>query len=140
MPLIIVAVGILLLLLLIIVFKVNTFISFIIVSLFVGVAQGMHLEAAALAIQEGIGSTMGLLVVILGFGAMLGKLVADSGAAQKITTNLIDTFGIKYIQWALVLTGFIVGIPMFYSVGFVILVPLVFTVAYQTKLPLLYVG
>lgn len=140
MPLVIVAVGILLLLLLIIVFKVNTFISFIIVSLFVGVAQGMQLDAAALAIQEGIGSTLGLLVVILGFGAMLGKLVADSGAAQKITTNLIDTFGIKYIQWALVLTGFIVGIPMFYSVGFVILVPLVFTVAYQTRLPLLYVG
>jgi Gnt-I system high-affinity gluconate transporter len=140
MPLIIVAVGILLLLLLIIVFKVNTFISFIIVSLFVGVAQGMQLDAAALAIQEGIGSTLGLLVVILGFGAMLGKLVADSGAAQKITTSLIETFGIKYIQWALVLTGFIVGIPMFYSVGFVILVPLVFTVAYQTRLPLLYVG
>ena len=140
MPLLTVAAGILVLLLLIIVFKLNTFISFIVVSLLVGLAQGMPLDQAADSIQIGIGHTLGLLVVILGFGAMLGKLVADSGAAQRITSSLIDTFGLKYVQWALVLTGFIVGIPMFYSVGFVILVPLVFTVANQTKLPLLYVG
>ncbi|MGB5609302.1 gluconate:H+ symporter, partial [Eudoraea sp.] len=61
-------------------------------------------------------------------------------AAQRITSKLVSKFGIKNIQWALVLTGFIVGIPMFYSVGFVILVPLVFTVAAATGLPLLYVG
>ena len=78
--------------------------------------------------------------MILGLGAMLGKLVADSGAAQRITSKLIDKFGNKNIQWALVLTGFIVGIPMFYTVGFVILVPLVFTVAASTGLPLVYVG
>lgn len=78
--------------------------------------------------------------MILGFGAMLGKLVADSGAAQRITTELVNKFGKKNIQWAVVLTGFIVGIPMFYSVGFVILVPLVFTVAATTGLPLIYVG
>jgi Gnt-I system high-affinity gluconate transporter len=78
--------------------------------------------------------------MILGLGAMLGKLVADSGAAQRITSKLVERFGRKYIQWAAVLTGFIVGIPLFYSVGFVILVPLVFTVAAATGLPLLYVG
>ncbi len=128
------------LLLLIVVFKLNTFIAFILVSLLVGVSMGMPLDMAAQSIQDGIGHTLGLLVVILGFGAMLGKLVADSGAAQRITSSLIKSFGLKYVQWALVLTGFIVGIPMFYSVGFVILVPLVFTVANQTKLPLLYVG
>jgi Gnt-I system high-affinity gluconate transporter len=78
--------------------------------------------------------------MILGFGAMLGKLVADSGAAQRISSSLIHLFGIKYIQWALVITGFIVGVPMFYNVGFVIMVPLIFTVAQATGLPLLYVG
>ncbi|MEZ4955158.1 MAG: gluconate:H+ symporter [Saprospiraceae bacterium] len=83
---------------------------------------------------------MGFLVIILGFGAMLGKLVADSGAAQRIADTLIRIFLNKYVQWAVVLTGFIVGIPMFYSVGFVILLPLVFTVAARTKLPLLYIG
>src|SRR5690606_194792 len=65
--------------------------------------------------------------------------VADSGAAQQITTQLVAKFGIKHVQWAMVVTGFIVGIPMFYSVGFVILIPLVFTVAISTGLPLLYV-
>ena len=140
MPLLIVIAGIALLLVLIIVFKFNAFISFVIVSLLVAIAEGMPLAQAVLSIQQGIGDTLGQLVLILGFGAMLGKLVADSGAAQRITTRLVDTFGRSNIQWAVVLAGFIVGIPMFYSVGFVILIPLVFTVANATQLPLLYVG
>lgn len=140
MPLIVVLLGITLLFLLIAVIKLNAFLSFIIVCLFVGILQGMELESIIVSIQNGIGSTMGFLVLILGLGAMLGKLVADSGAAQRITSKLVDKFGIKYIQWAVVLAGFIVGIPMFYTVGFVILVPLVFTVAAATKLPLIYVG
>ena len=140
MPLLIVILGILLLFLLIAQFKLNAFISFIIVSLVVGVAEGMDFLKVLDSIQVGVGKTLGSLIMILGFGAMLGKLVADSGAAQRITTKLVDKFGKKNIQWAVVLTGFIVGIPMFYSVGFVILVPLVFTIAAATGLPLLYVG
>ncbi|MFD0798892.1 gluconate:H+ symporter [Maribacter chungangensis] len=140
MPLLIVISGILLLFLLIAKFKLNPFITFIIVSLFVGIAEGMEPVAVVDSIQKGIGNILGFLVIILGLGAMLGKLVADSGAAQRITTKLVAKFGKKNIQWAVVLTGFIVGIPMFYSVGFVILVPLVFTIAAATGLPLLYVG
>jgi Gnt-I system high-affinity gluconate transporter len=140
MPLLIVILGIILLFILIAKFKLNAFITFIIVSLFVGIAEGMKLESVVESIQNGIGNTLGFLVMILGFGAMLGKLVADSGAAQRITSKLVSKFGIKNIQWAVVLTGFIVGIPMFYSVGFVILIPLVFTIATATGLPLLYVG
>ena len=78
--------------------------------------------------------------MILGFGAMLGKLVAESGAAQQITNGLIKIFGVNYTKVAVMLTGFIVGITMFYSVGFVILVPLVFTVAKATGLSLIGVG
>lgn len=140
MPLLIVVLGLILLFLLIAKFKLNAFISFIIVSLAVGIAEGMELQGVIQSIQNGIGNTLGFLVIILGLGAMLGKLVADSGAAQQITTKLVAKFGIKNIQWALVLTGFIVGIPMFYSVGFVILIPLIFTIAASTGLPLLYVG
>ncbi|MFZ9004933.1 MAG: gluconate:H+ symporter [Robiginitalea sp.] len=121
-------------------FKLNAFIAFIIVSLGVGLAEGMDIERLVSAIEKGIGNTLGFLLIILGLGAMLGKLVADSGAAQRITSNLVSRFGKKNVQWAVVLTGFIVGIPMFYTVGFVILVPLVFTVAASTRLPLLYVG
>ncbi|MFT6794950.1 MAG: Gnt-I system high-affinity gluconate transporter [Maribacter sp.] len=140
MPLLIVISGILLLFILIAKFKLNPFITFIIVSLFVGIAEGMEPVAVVDSIQKGIGNILGFLVIILGLGAMLGKLVADSGAAQRITTKLVEKFGKKNIQWAVVLTGFIVGIPMFYSVGFVILIPLVFTIAAATGLPLLYVG
>ncbi|WP_335965557.1 gluconate:H+ symporter [Galbibacter sp. PAP.153] len=140
MPLLIVLLGILLLFILIAKFKLNAFISFIIVSLFVGITGGMELLTVIDSIQKGIGNTLGFLVLILGLGAMLGKLVADSGAAQQITGKLVEKFGRKNIQWAVVLTGFIVGIPMFYSVGFVILIPLVFTVAISTRMPLLYVG
>lgn len=140
MELLIVIGGILLLFLLIAKFKLNAFISFIIVSLLVGVAEGMDVLKVITSIQTGLGKTLGSLILILGLGAMLGKLVADSGAAQRITTKLIDKFGKKNIQWAVVLTGFIVGIPMFYTVGFVILVPLVFTIAAATGLPLIYVG
>lgn len=140
MPLIIVALGVLLLLVLILVFKLNSFVSLIIAALVVGIAEGMPISEVIVSIQKGVGSTLGFLALILGFGAMLGKLVADSGAAQRISTSLIESFGKKNIQWAVVLTGFVVGIPMFYSVGFVILVPLVFTIGVATGLPLIYVG
>ncbi|MBJ25947.1 MAG: gluconate transporter [Flavobacteriaceae bacterium] len=140
MPLLVVLLSISFLFVLISLVRLNAFISFIIICLFVGLFQGMILNDIILSIQKGIGDTLGFLVMILGFGAMLGKLVADSGAAQKITTKLVSSFGLKYVQFALVLAGFIVGIPMFYSVGFVILVPLVFTIATSTGLPLIYVG
>jgi Gnt-I system high-affinity gluconate transporter len=140
MPLLIVVLGICLLLVLILVLKINSFLAFVIVSLAVALAEGMQLEKAILSIENGIGSTMGFLVIILGFGSMLGKLVSESGAAQKITTKLVNAFGLKHIQIALMLTGFIVGISLFYDVGFFIMIPLVFTVAASTRLPLLYVG
>jgi Gnt-I system high-affinity gluconate transporter len=140
MEIAIVLTGILILVLLIAVFKLNTFLSFIIVSMGIGIAFNIPIVDVSKAVQRGIGNTLGFLAIILGCGAMLGKLVADSGAAQRIADTMIRVFPSRYVQWAVVLTGFIVGIPMFYSVGFVILLPLVFTVAARTKLPLLYVG
>jgi Gnt-I system high-affinity gluconate transporter len=140
MPLLIVVIGICLLLFLILVVKINSFLSFVIVSLIVALAEGMSLDKAIVSIQDGIGNTMGFLVLILGFGAMLGKLVAESGAAQRITTKLVSAFGLKHIQLALMLTGFIVGVSLFYDVGFFIMIPLIFTVAEATGLRLLYVG
>jgi len=140
MPLLIVILGICLLLFLILVLKFNSFLSFVIVALTVGIAEGMTLDKTIISIENGIGTTMGFLVLILGFGSMLGKLVSESGAAQRITSKLVNAFGIKHIQLALMLTGFIVGISLFYDVGFFIMIPLVFTVAASTGLPLLYVG
>ncbi len=140
MPLIIIAAGVALLLILMIVFKVNGFIALVLVAAVVGFAEGMDAQAVLHSIQNGIGSTLGGLAMILGFGAMLGKLISDTGAAQRIATTLIATFGKKRVQWALVITGLVVGLAMFFEVGFVLLLPLVFTIVASSGLPLLYVG
>jgi gluconate transporter len=80
------------------------------------------------------------LALILCLGAILGKILEASGAAEKITITLINGFGLKKIQWAVMLTGFLIGIPLYYNAGFVILVPLVFMLVKKTGLPLLYVA
>ncbi len=140
MPLLLCIIGILLLILLVVYFKLDTFISFLLVSIGLGIATGMDVHQLSSSITKGIGNTLGPLVIILGFGAMLGKLVADSGAAQQITASLTKVFGIKYIQWGMALAGLIIGIPLFYTAGFIVVVPLIFTIAATTRLPLLYVG
>ena len=140
MPLVIVAIGVVLLLLLMIRFKMNGFIALVLVALAVGLMQGMPLDKVIVSIKNGVGGTLGSLALIMGFGAMLGKMLADCGGAQRIATTLIAKFGKKHIQWAVVLTGFTVGFALFYEVGFVLMLPLVFTIAAAANIPLLYVG
>src|SRR4028119_1980570 len=114
--------------------------AFLLVSIVAGLLLGIPFNNIMGSVQKGIGDTLGSLVIILVVGAMLGKLVAESGAAQKIATVMMNSFGRKYVQWALVVTGFIIGIPLFYGVGFVLMVPLIFSVVYQYKLPAVYIG
>ncbi|KOC87334.1 gluconate:H+ symporter [Winslowiella iniecta] len=140
MPITIIAAGVILLLVLMIVFKVNGFIALVFVAAVVAIAEGMTPLEAVASIQKGIGGTLGSLALILGFGAMLGRLVSDTGAAQRVATTLIAAFGKQRLQWALMITGLIVGLAMFYEVGFVLLLPLVFTVVAAAQMPLLYVG
>ena len=140
MTLLIVLLSILLLVLLITWGKLNPFLAFLIVSITSGLLLGIPLDTVVRSVEKGIAATLGQLIIIISLGAMLGKLVAESGAAQRITNSLMRAFGSRYIQWALMITGFIVGIPLFYNVGFVLMVPLIFSVVYQTKLPAVYVG
>ncbi len=120
--------------------NINPFVAFLMTAISGGVMLGIPLDKIPDSVEKGMGSILGSLTAIICLGAMFGKLIADSGAAQKITSVLIKFCGEKYITWALMLTGFFVGIPLFYNVGFVLLVPLVFSVAYQTKLPAVYLG
>lgn len=140
MPLIIVVIGVALLLLLMLKFKLNGFFSLLIVAIVVGIMEGMPISKVVTSIKSGVGGTLGSLALVLAFGAMLGKLMADSGGAQRIATTLIRAFGAKRIQWAVVLTGFLVGFALFYEVGFVLMIPLVFTLAASAEVPLLYIG
>jgi len=140
MTLFIVIASLGLLVLLITYWKVNSFIAFLLVSIFAGVCFGLTLPDIAKSIQKGLGDTLGSLVVILVLGAMLGKLVASSGAAKQISGTLIDLFGLKNITWGLMLTGFVIGIPLFYNVGFVLMIPLIFSLVQQYKIPPLMAG
>lgn len=140
MPLLIAICGITLFLILIMVFKLNPFIAVMIVAISVALAVGMPVAKAISTIEKGIGSTMGVIVPVLGLGAMLGKLVAESGAAQRITTRFLKGVNKNRIQSSIMIAGFIIGVALFYEIGFFIMIPLVFTIAASTGLPLIYVG
>ncbi len=140
MAFVIVAVCILLLILLLTWGKMNAFLAFLLVSVIGGVWLGLPLPRIPGVLQKGIGDTVGGLLSILALGAMLGKLVAESGAAKQIAQSLMELFGPKYVQWALLAAGFIIGIPLFYGVGFVLMVPLIFSVIYRYKLPAVATG
>lgn len=114
--------------------------SLLIVAILTGLGLGMKPEALLKSIEAGVGSTLGGLALIICLGAVLGKILEESGAAEKIAVTLIKSFGEQNIQWAVLLTGFLIGIPLYYNAGFVILVPLVFMLAKKTGLPLLYIA
>jgi Gnt-I system high-affinity gluconate transporter len=120
--------------------KVSPFLSLLIVAIVAGLLLGLKPEDLVKSIEKGVGSTLGGLALIICLGAILGKILEQSGAAEKISSTLINSFGKKNIQWAVLLTGFLIGIPLYYNAGFIILVPLVFTLARKTGLPLLYIA
>lgn len=140
MTLLIIVAAITCLILLISWARMHAFLAFVLVSLATGMLLGIPPGTVAQSVQKGMGDMLGSLVLIICLGAMLGKLVAESGAAQRIADSLLRLFGQKYLTWAMMGTGLVVGIPLFYNVGFVLLVPLVFSVVYQTRQPAVYVG
>ncbi|MBM7617488.1 GntP family gluconate:H+ symporter [Weissella uvarum] len=132
--------GIALLLFLIIKVKMNTFISLIFTSVVVGLGLGMNMAQIPVSIEKGIGSSLGELAIVFGFGAILGRLVSDAGGAYRIAHTLINLFGRKYVQIAVMVASFILGIALFFEVGMVILIPIVFAIALEVGVPLLYLG
>ena len=136
----VVLLSLLLLIICITYFKINTFLAFLIVSILTAIVLGIPMDKISPTVEKGIGSIMGGLTLIIVLGAMLGKLIASSGAAENIATVMVRLFGVKHLQWGMAFTGFIVGIPLFYGVGFVLLVPLIFSIVYKYKLPAVYIG
>jgi Gnt-I system high-affinity gluconate transporter len=130
----------LVILVVLIVFKVNAFLAFLISAITAGLLSGMEIGTIINAIETGLGNTLGSLTIILGFGAVIGKIMAVSGAARQIAHKLVNVFGQRYLKWAMALIGFLIGIPMFFAIGFVILVPLMFSVASKAKVSFIYLG
>ncbi|MEW8964408.1 gluconate:H+ symporter, partial [Staphylococcus arlettae] len=139
-PLATVVIGIAILLALIILLKLNTFIALIITSIITAILLGMPLDKIIETIENGMGSTLGHIALIFGLGAILGKLLADGGGATRIADTLINKFGQKHVQWAMIIAAFIVGIALFFEVGLVLLIPLVFTIAKRAQVSQLKLG
>lgn len=135
MTLLIVFLVLIALIVLIAAFKVNPFLAFLVVSVVGGLCLGIPLGQVTQSVEKGMGDILGGNVVIIIVGAMLGKLIADTGAAQQIASSIMHKVGLKNIHWALALIGFVIGIPLFYNTGFVLMIPLVFSMVYQYKLP-----
>jgi len=140
MPLIIVGVGFVILLILIGKFKLHAFLALLITSFVVGLLSHMNLLDILDSVLKGVGDTMSKVLLILAFGAMLGKILEESGAAHTIAFRMIDIMGLRNIQYALMITGFFVGLPMMYNASFLVLIPLIFTFAVITRLPLLWLA
>lgn len=140
LPIIWVALGVVLLLILNMKFKINGMLALLLAAVFVGVCEGLPLEAIGKSIENGVGSTLGHLALIILFGAILGKLMVDSGAAQRVSSTLLKKFGPQKVQWAILVIGLIFGLAMFYEVAFLILAPLIISIAREAKIPFLKLG
>ncbi len=121
-------------------FKLHPFIALIVASGFLGLVTGLPVARVVKEFQDGFGGTLGFVGVLLGLGTMLGKLMAESGGADRIARTLIDAFGEARVHWAMMVAAFVVGIPLFFEIGFVLLAPLVFIVARRTGIPLVKIG
>ncbi|WP_323703854.1 gluconate:H+ symporter [Mammaliicoccus sp. Dog046] len=139
-PLVSVVIGVLILLILIMYLKLNTFIALIMTSMITGIILGMPLDKIVETVEKGMGDTLGHIAIIFGLGSILGKLLSDGGGATRIADTLINTFGKKYVTWAMIIASFIIGISLFLEVAFVLLIPLVFTLAKRMKISNLQVG
>jgi GntP family gluconate:H+ symporter len=121
-------------------FKTNPFVALMVVSLALALATGMPPSMVVKSFEAGVGGTLGHIAIIVALGTMLGKMMAESGGADRIAQTLIRLFGVHNVSWAMALVGFLVGLPVFFEVGFVLLVPIVFNVARRTGTSLILVG
>ena len=137
---VLVIIGIILLVALISLLKIQPFISFLIVAMFLGLANCLKTSELIESIQKGIGSTLGAIVPIIILGSMIGKVISNSNANAVITDKLVHFFGPKKLPFAFMVIGFIVGLPLFFSVAFLLMAPLVLSAAKKHHLNPVYLG
>ena len=121
-------------------FKLNPFITLMIVSVALALAVGMPMLSIIKSFETGVGGTLGHIAIVIGLGTMLGKMMAESGGAERIARTLIGVFGPRHVDWAMMCIAFLVGLPVFFEVGFVLLVPIAFNVAKRTGASMIRVG
>lgn len=115
----------------------QAFLALLITCIVVGVIAGMEPSLLLNSIKNGMGGTLGFVATVVGLGALFGAILERSGGAQTLANSLLKSFGIEKAPWAVMLTGFLVAIPVFFDVAFIILVPLIYALQKQTKKSLL---
>ncbi|MFB7141343.1 gluconate:H+ symporter [Gottfriedia sp. NPDC056225] len=120
--------------------KWHAFISLSVAGLFLAIFSGVPMDKIVTAYETGVGAVLGHLVGILALGTILGKMMSDSGAGMQVADFFIKKFGVKNLPWAMLLSGFIIGIPVFFEVGLVILLPLVISIRKSTNSNILLIG
>ncbi|MCY8230581.1 gluconate:H+ symporter [Priestia endophytica] len=120
--------------------KWHAFISLTVASLFLAIMSGLSMDKIVGAYETGVGSVLGHLVGILALGTILGKIMSDSGAGMQVADFFVRLFGVKKLPWAMLFSGFIIGIPVFFEVGIVILLPLVISIRKTTKQNILLIA
>ncbi|KQX29418.1 GntP family permease [Variovorax sp. Root434] len=120
--------------------RVHPFIALTLAAGFLGLTSGMPVALVMKSFQDGFGGVLGFVGIVLGLGTMLGKMMAESGGADRIARTLVGAFGRERVHWAMMFAAFLVGIPLFFEIGFVLLIPLVFIVARRTGVSLIRIG
>ena len=132
--------GISLLLFLVIVVRLQAFIALLLASLMVAILGGIPVSEIASSIQDGMGSTLGYIAIVVGIGAIFGEFLQVSGGAERIARSMLNRFGESKAQWALGITGLIVSTPVFFDVALILFIPLIYSLTRRTKTSLLYYG
>lgn len=135
--LIAVLVGIVVLLVLILKLRLHAFISLLIASIIVGIVAGLDAAAIMRSVQNGMANTLGFVATVVGLGAMFGAILEHSGGANVIAEFLVKKFGVKKAPIAMVISGFIVAIPVFFEVAFILLIPMIYALQKNTGKSLL---
>ena len=130
--------GLILLLVLIIKFKVHAIISILVGAVAIGMMAGMPLSDIVASVNEGIGSTLRGIALLVGLGSMFGAILEESGGAQTLAVAMVRKFGDEKAAWALGITGLVIAMPVFFDAGLIILIPLAFSLAKRTGRSVLY--
>ncbi|MFC5500686.1 gluconate:H+ symporter [Lysinimonas soli] len=137
--LIVAVIGIAIVVTLIVWLKAHAFLALTIGALFVGIASGIPLDKVTASFETGVGGVLGYVGVLIGLGAMLGKLLADSGGADRVVDTLLRGRPAT-LPWKMALIAAIIGIPMFFEIGLVLLIPVVMLAVHRSKGPAMRLG
>jgi GntP family gluconate:H+ symporter len=133
-------IGIAIVVVLITRFKVHPFIALILGSGATGLGAGMAAADVIKNFELGFGATLGGVGILVALGTMLGKLLADSGGADRIVETIVNRAGDRKLPWAMALIAMIIGIPLFFEIGVVLLMPVIFLVAQRARTSVIRVG